>query len=229
MTPASPASNPPCGLARLREPVNALTHAVGVVLGLIGTGVLVVQAGDDPWRIFSVLVYGVSLVLLFSASTMLHAARVGAAALRRLRVFDHAAIFVLIAGSYTPIALITLHEAQPWVGWTVFAVAWGLATLGVLFKLVWIGAPRWISTGLYLGMGWMALAALRPLVEALPAAALAWLVAGGVIYSLGAIVYATKKPDPVPGVFGYHELWHLFVLGGSACHFVLMARYVVPA
>ncbi len=228
MTPASPAPNLPCGLSRLREPVNALTHGIGAILGLIGTAVLVALAGDDPWRVASALVYGVSLVVLFSASTLLHAARVGAAALRRLRVFDHAAIFVLIAGSYTPIALVTLNESHPWVGWTVFAVAWGLATLGVLFKLVWIGAPRWISTGLYLGMGWMALLALNPLVQALPAPALAWLVSGGVVYSLGAIVYATKRPDPVPGVFGYHELWHLFVLGGSACHFVLMARYVVP-
>ncbi|MEX2501604.1 MAG: hemolysin III family protein [Trueperaceae bacterium] len=217
----------PSGIGCLREPVNALTHAAGVVLGAVGTVVLLFLADGDPWRTFSAVVYGLSMIVLYLASTLLHALRVGADTLRRLRILDHAAIFVLIAGSYTPIALVTLQESSPWVGWTVFAVVWGLATLGVLFKLVWIGAPRWISTGLYLGMGWLAVVAIGPLLAALPGAAIAWLVAGGVVYSLGAVVYATQRPDPFPNRFGYHEIWHLFVLAGSACHFVLIARYVV--
>lgn len=217
------------GLGWLREPVNALTHAVGVFLGVAGTILLVALAAPDPWRVASAVIYGSSLVVLFLASTLLHALRVPRHVERRLRIFDHAAIFALIAGTYTPITLVTLQERDATLGWTLFAVAWGFALLGIVFKVAWIGAPRWISTGLYLVMGWLAVVALGPLVEALPPSALGWLVAGGVIYSLGAIVYATKRPDPFPRVFGYHELWHLFVLGGSACHFVLIARYVLPA
>ena len=217
------------GLGWLREPVNALTHAVGVFLGVAGLVTLVALAAPDPYRVTSAVIYGVSLVVLFLASTLLHALRVPSHIERRLRIFDHAAIFALIAGTYTPIALVTLQERSATLGWTLFAVAWGFAVLGIVFKVFWIGAPRWISTGLYLLMGWLAVAALGPLVRALPPSGLAWLVAGGLIYTLGAIVYATKRPDPFPRVFGYHELWHLFVLGGSACHFVLIARYVLPA
>ena len=217
------------GLSWLREPVNALTHALGVLFGIIGLIVLVVLAGNDPWRVASAWIYGVSLITLFVASTLLHALRVPRHVERRLRIFDHAAIFALIAGTYTPITLVTLQEASATLGWTLFAVAWGFALLGVVFKVFWLSAPRWVSTGLYLLMGWLAVVALGPLVSALPASGVAWLVAGGLVYSIGAIVYATKRPDPVPGVFGYHELWHLFVLGGSACHFVLIARYVLPA
>ncbi len=217
------------GLGWLREPINALTHGLGVVFGVAALVVLLVLADGEPIKVVSALVYGVSLVLLFLASTLLHALRVGTKALRALRIFDHAAIFVLIAGSYTPITLITLTERNPTLGWTLFAVVWGVALLGVLFKVAWIGAPRWVSTGLYLVMGWMAVVAIGPLVSAWPAPALAWLIAGGVAYSVGAVVYATKRPDPFPQVFGYHELWHLFVLAGAVSHFVLIARFVVGA
>ena len=217
------------GLGWLREPVNALTHALGVVLGVAGLVLLLVLADGDPLRTAAAVVYGVSLIVLYLASTLLHALRVGSRALRALRIFDHAAIFVLIAGSYTPLTLVTLQEQNRTLGWSLFGVVWGLAFLGVLFKLVWIGAPRWISTGLYLLLGWLAVLAIGPLIAALPATALAWLVAGGLAYSVGAIVYASKRPDPYPRIFGYHEIWHLFVLAGSACHFVLIARYVVPA
>lgn len=144
-------------------------------------------------------------------------------------MLDHAAIFVLIAGSYTPITLVTLQQQNPTLAWTLFAVVWGFAVLGVAFKLVWIGAPRWVSVGLYLAMGWLAVAAIQPLVVAMPWQGVAWLAAGGLAYTVGAIVYARKWPDPFPRVFGYHELWHLFVLAGSACHFVMIARYVVAA
>lgn len=217
------------GLGWLREPINALTHAVGVVLGAAGLVLLLVLADGDPLRTASAVVYGVSLIVLYLASTLLHALRVGSRTLRALRIFDHAAIFVLIAGSYTPLTLVTLQERNGTLGWSLFGVVWGLALLGVLFKLVWIGAPRWISTGLYLLLGWLAVLAIGPLFAALPAPALGWLLAGGLAYSVGAVVYATQRPNPVPGVFGYHEIWHLFVLAGSAFHFVLIARYVVPA
>lgn len=217
------------GLGWLREPINALTHALGVLLGAAGLVLLLVLADGDPLRTASAIVYGVSLIVLYLASTLLHALRVGARTLRALRIFDHAAIFVLIAGSYTPLTLVTLQERNGTLGWSLFGVVWGLAVLGVVFKLVWIGAPRWISTGLYLLLGWLAVLAIGPLIAALPAAALGWLLAGGLAYSVGAVVYATRRPDPIPRVFGYHEIWHLFVLAGSACHFVLIARYVVSA
>ncbi len=217
------------GLGWLREPINALTHALGVLLAVVGLIVLIVLADGEPVRLASAVIYGVSLILLFTASTLLHALHVGMRALQRLRVFDHAAIFVLIAGSYTPITLITLQDSHPGLAWGLFGVVWGLALLGIVFKIAWIGAPRWISVSLYLLLGWMAMLAIRPLMASLPPAAVAWLVVGGVAYSVGAVVYGTKWPDPAPKVFGYHELWHLFVLLGASAHFVMIARYVVHA
>jgi hemolysin III len=136
---------------------------------------------------------------------------------------------VLIAGTYTPITLITLQERHTITGWVMFSIVWGLALLGVLFKVAWLGAPRWVSTGLYLLLGWLALLAIGPLITSLPVPALFWLVVGGLAYSVGAVVYARKRPDPFPAVFGYHELWHLFVLAGAASHFVMIAGYVLPA
>lgn len=214
---------------RLREPVNSLTHFVGAVLSLVGTVVLLVLAAGDPWKTVAFLIYGTSLVLLFTASTLLHALTVEGAALDRLRLFDHAAIFLLIAGSYTPITLVTLRTDHAEWGWGLFALAWSFALLGVLFKIFWIGAPRWLSTGLYLAMGWLALVGIVPLIEALSPGGLFWLTAGGLFYSIGALIYGSKRPDPFPGSFGYHEIWHLFVLAGSASHYMLVFRHVLPA
>lgn len=213
----------------LREPMNALTHALGVLLSVAGGVVLLVLSAGDARRTVAFAVYAASLVVLYLASTLLHAVRARPGVLRRLRVFDHAAIYLLIAGTYTPITLVTLAEVSPAWGWSLFGVAWGAAGLGVLFKLAWLDAPRWLSTALYVAMGWMAVVAIAPLVQALPWSALAWLFAGGAFYSVGALVYARKRPDPWPRVFGYHEIWHLFVLAGSVCHYVLMLRYVLPA
>lgn len=213
----------------LREPVNSLTHLVGAALAVVGTAVLVSQAVPDPWKTVSFSIYGVSLVLLFTASTLLHALPVAEGAQRRLRVLDHSAIFLLIAGSYTPITLVTLrHDYAGWA-WTLFGLVWGFALLGVVFKLAWIGAPRWLSTGLYLMMGWLALVGIVPLVGALERGGLLWLALGGLFYTVGAVIYGSKRPDPFPGTFGYHEIWHLFVLAGSACHYLLMLLHVLPA
>ena len=218
------------GLARvLREPANALTHLVGVLLAVVGTVALVVAAAGDPWRVVSVTVFGASMIVLYSASSLLHGVIAGPATLRRLRVFDHAAIFVLIAGTYTPITLVALRDVHPGWGWALFGTVWGLALLGTVFKLFWIGAPRWLSTSLYVGLGWLAMIALVPLVQALSVGGLAWLGAGGLFYTVGAFVYATKRPDPWPETFGFHALWHLFVLAGTACHFVMIFVYVVSA
>lgn len=223
------AAKPLPGFGWLREPINALTHGVGALAAVAGLVALLVVAGGDPMRTVAAAIYGASLVVLFLASTLLHALKVGTKALRGLRVFDHASIFGLIAGSYTPIALVTLQQQHSALGWTLLSVVWGLAVLGIVFKVVWIGAPRWVSVGLYLGMGWLSVVALRPLVMALPGSAIGWLVAGGLAYSLGAVIYGVKRPDPFPKVFGYHELWHVFVLMGASAHYVLIARYVVGA
>lgn len=214
------------GLGWLREPVNALTHGVGVLLGAGGLAWLVVDGVPDAWKVVSGAVYGATMIAAFLASTLLHALKVGDVARRRLRVLDHAAIFLLIAGTYTPVTLVTLRPDHPGLAWALFGVVWGLALVGIVFKVGWIHAPRWTSTLLYLGLGWLAVAAFGPMVQALPPAGIGWLVAGGVTYSVGAVIYATKRPDPFPKVFGYHEVWHLFVLGGCACHFVFVARYV---
>lgn len=213
---------------RIREPVNALTHLAGLVLALIGSVVLLVLSAGDPWRSAAFAIYGLSLVVLFTASTLLHALPVTGLAQRRLRIFDHAAIFGLIAGSYTPIALVTLRAEHSTWGWLLFVLPWALALMGILFKVFWLEAPRWLSTGLYLAMGWLALAALVPLSDALAAGGWFWLALGGLFYSLGALIYGSKRPDPYPGVFGYHEIWHLFVLAGAACHYLLMLLQVLP-
>lgn len=227
MDPTGPTAPP---LSRwLREPVNALTHGVGVLLAIAGLVVLVVLSDGEPWRTVAFAIYGATMVLLYLASTVMHAAKVRPGVLRWLRLLDHAAIFLLIAGTYTPIALVTLKAVSPGWGWAVFGTVWGFALLGVVFKLVWLEAPRWLSVVLYLGMGWLALVAIVPLLRALPWTALTWLLVGGLFYSVGAVVYARKRPNPWPGVFGFHEIWHLFVLAGSVSHFVLMLRYVLPA
>ena len=219
----------PTGIKRyLREPVNGLTHFAGILLSIAGLITLLVLSDGEPRRTASFAVYGATLILLYTASTLLHSLRAGPKGRRYLKLFDHAAIFLLIAGSYTPIALVTLQKGHATLGWTLFGLAWGIALLGVVFKLLWLDAPRWLSTGLYLVMGWLALIAIVPIIQSLPAGGVFWLVMGGMFYSVGAVIYALKKPDLFPEWFGYHELWHLFVLAGSAAHFMLMLLYVLP-
>lgn len=211
----------------LREPVNSLTHLAGIILSIIGLVVLLVLSEGEPWRTTAFAIYGASLILLYTASTLLHSLKVKPSVERGLRIFDHAAIFILIAGTYTPVTLITLQDEHAAWGWTILGVAWGFALLGVIFKIFWIHAPRWLSTAMYLAMGWMAIIAIVPIVQAMSFGGVFWLALGGLFYSIGAIIYALKKPDFFPKVFGYHELWHLFVLAGSACHFIMMLKYVL--
>lgn len=215
----------PGSIGRLfKEPVNALTHLAGAVIAAAATVVLVVLAWDDPLAVFAFLVFGVSSVVLFSASTLLHSVRAGPRGERHLRRLDHGAIYVLIAGSYTPVALVALGSTRPGLGWWLFGIVWLLAGLGLLFKILWLGAPRWFSTALYLAMGWLVVLAIGPVAAALGSSNLTWLIIGGAFYSVGAVIYATKRPVLLPGVFGFHELWHLFVLAGWACHLVMMVR-----
>ncbi len=212
---------------RLREPVSGLTHLAGAAAALAALAVMVPTAAihGTAWHVVSVSIYGVSMVLLYLASSMYHLLPLSPEGVRKLRRLDHMAIFLLIAGTYTPFCLVPLRG--PW-GWAIFGVVWGLAAGGIVLKLLWLQAPRWVTAGIYLGMGWVVVIAIHPLLQAMPRGGLFWLVAGGLCYSGGAVIYATKRPNPWPGVFGFHEIWHLWVLAGSACHFWAVFAHVLP-
>jgi hemolysin III len=193
------------------EMANVLTHGAGALASAVGAAVLLTVAAvqGDPWKVVSSAVFGATLVLLYAASTLYHAARTPRAR-ARLKVLDHCAIYLLIAGSYTPFALVGLRGG--W-GWTLFGVAWGLAAAGTVFKLFFTGRFPRISTATYIAMGWLAVVAIVPMVQRLPAATLAWMVAGGVVYTAGTLFYHSRR---IPYA---HAIWHAFVIGGSACHF----------
>lgn len=213
----------------LREPVNSLTHLAGAAFAVVVTVLLIVFSGGGALSVVAFALFGVSSIVLFTASTLLHAVHAGPKGAQRLRRLDHAAIFVLIAGTYTPITLVAMQPTYATWGWVLFGVAWGVAFAGVVFKMLWIGAPRWLSTGLYLAMGWLVVVAIVPVARSLGAASMTWLGIGGAFYTVGAIIYATKRPNLAPGVFGFHELWHLFVLAGWAAHVVVMFRVALAA
>lgn len=212
-----------------KEPVNSVTHLIGAVLALVATVLLLLVSDGSARSIVSLAIFGVSSVFLFSASTLLHAVRAGPKGEMWLRRMDHAAIFVLIAGSYTPIALIAMQPNFAGWGWSLFGVVWGIALAGLVFKLLWIGAPRWLSTALYLAMGWLVVVAIVPVARSLGVTNMSWLLIGGLFYTVGAVIYALKKPNLWPGVLGFHELWHLFVLVGWGSHLVIMFRLAVAA
>jgi hemolysin III len=211
---------------KVREPFNGLSHFAGAVLSLVGLLVLVLCSYHKPWHLAGFLIYGSSLVLLYTASTLYHSLPVGPRRVQQLLVFDQAAIYVLIAGTYTPVCLVTLRG--PW-GWSLLGVVWSIALLGIALRIAWSRAPVWLPVALYLAMGWLCVLAHQPLQKALPAPGLGWLAAGGLVYTMGTVVFATQRPRLWPGRFSSHELWHVFVLAGSACHFVLMLCFVAPA
>jgi hemolysin III len=212
---------------RLREPVNGLTHLTGGLLASIGLIVLLVTAASEGRtdQLVAFGIFGFSLITLYSASALYHLLPLSPLGVARLRRVDHMSIFLLIAGTYTPFCLLALDG-----GWQValLCLIWGLALCGILLKLLWMEAPRWLSVALYLGMGWVALVAGPALFRAVPAGGMAWVLAGALVYSAGALIYGLKRPNPVPGVFGFHELWHLFVMAGSACHFWAVLGYIAP-
>ncbi|MFC5847376.1 PAQR family membrane homeostasis protein TrhA [Deinococcus petrolearius] len=202
-----------------REPVNALTHWGGVAGALLILGPLLGWASARGLALWPFLVFGVSMALLYGASASYHSFRPGERGMLWLRKLDHASIFLLIAGTYTPMVYFGLGG-----GWRVgvLALVWGVALAGMALKLLTMRLPRWVSTALYLALGWLSLALLPEFVRTLPAGAVVWLAVGGVLYTAGAVVYGTKRWNPKPGFFGFHEIWHLFVLGGTAAHVVMM-------
>ena len=212
---------------RLRDPINGLTHLAGGLLASVGLVVLLATAASagrvDQLVAFGI--FGLSLIALYTASTLYHLLSLSPSGIARLRRVDHMTIFLLIAGTYTPFCLLALDGA-----WRVglLCLVWGLALCGILLKFLWMEAPRWLSVALYLGMGWVALVAAPALFRAVPIGGMAWVLAGALFYSVGALVYGLKRPNLVPGVFGFHELWHLFVVAGRACHFWAVLGYITP-
>ena len=212
----------------VKEPVNSFSHLAGVFLSIAAMVVLIVLSAGDAWRVVSFAVYGATGIILYSASTLLHTIHANERWEYILRRFDHSAIFVYIAGCYTPLLLVGMRPEHPAWSWALFGGIWALALAGVVFKVFWFKAPRWLSTALYLLMGWLAVMAIGPMLGSLGMAAVLWLAAGGLFYTVGAVIYATRWPDIRPGIFGYHELWHFFVLAGSICHFLLMLLCILP-
>ena len=202
------------------ELASALTHGVGAAAALAGGAVLIVLAAlhGDGWQLGAAIVFGVALLLLYLASTLYHAIR-HPVAKGRLKVFDHCAIYLLIAGTYTPFTLIALRGP---VGWWLFGTIWSLALLGVVFKLFYTGRFKLLSTAFYVAMGWLVLLAIKPMLAALDAWTLGWLVAGGAAYTLGTVFYHR------PSLRYSHAIWHLFVIAGSVCHYIAVLALVVP-
>ena len=212
-------------LSKLREPVNGLTHLVAGAIALVGLVILVALGWGQPVKVISLLIYGISLVTLFLASGLYHSINATPGVLQRLRKFDHSAIFLLIAGTYTPICINLLDGFWKW---GLLGIVWGLALTGIGVKIFYINAPRWATAGVYILMGWLAIFGIREILAAMPAGAITWLVAGGLIYTLGAVVYVTKRMDFHPDVFGFHEVWHIFVILGALAHFIMIATYIAP-
>ena len=208
----------------IREPFNGLSHGIGAILSLIGLIVLLVLAQGRVWHTVGFAIYGVSLIVLYTGSCLYHSLKLAPKHITRLQRLDHSAIFLLIAGTYAPVCLVTLHGTT-W-GWSLLTAQYVLAAIGITSVILFKSKPEWLRVVIYLGMGWMALLAMVPLRAVFSSTAMAWLVGGGVIYTLGTVIYATNRPRLWPGRFGAHELWHVFVLGGSACHFVLMCYFV---
>ncbi|MCX6556479.1 MAG: hemolysin III family protein [Candidatus Aminicenantes bacterium] len=202
------------------ETINALTHGLGALLSLAGLVVLVILASlrGDAWHIVSCCIYGATLVLMFAGSTLYHSLR-NPRHKHIFRIIDHAAIFLLIAGTYTPFVLVTLRGG--W-GWSLFGVIWGLALAGIVFQVFFIGRFRVLQTLIYLLMGWLVVVAGKPLLARVPRPGLLWLLAGGLCYTVGAFFYLWKKLPM------HHAAWHLFVLAGGACHYFAILFYVLP-
>ena len=213
----------------IKDPGSAITHFIGMMMALFASTPLLIRAANNPDRIhlISLAVFITSMVLLYMASTVYHTLNLSERSNRILRKIDHMMIFVLIAGSYTPVCLVVLGNAA---GYRLCALVWGIALAGILIKAFWSTCPKWFSSLLYIAMGWVCVLAFTQILNSLPPAAFGWLLAGGIIYTIGGIIYALKLPifNSRHKNFGSHEIFHLFVMGGSICHFIMMYVFVAP-
>ena len=211
----------------IKDPGSAITHFIGMMMAIFAAVPLMIRAASNPDRvhIISLAIFIVSMILLYAASTTYHSLNLSEKTNRILRKIDHMMIFVLIAGTYTPICLIVLKGKT---GYFLCSLVWGIALLGIIIKAFWITCPKWFSSILYIAMGWTCVLAFSQIVANLPPAAFGWHLAGGIIYTVGGIIYALKLPlfNAKHRNFGSHEVFHLFVMGGSACHLILMYFFV---
>lgn len=207
----------------MKDPGSAITHFIGMMMAIFAAIPLLIKAAHepDPIYIISLSVYAVSLILLYAASTAYHTFDFSEKANVIFKKIDHMMIFVLIAGSYTPICLLVLDKA---VGIPLLGLVWGIAIIGIGIKAFWVFCPKWVSSILYIGMGWTCVLAFSQILNSLTPTAFGWLLAGGIVYTIGGIIYALKLPifNSKHKNFGSHEIFHLFVMGGSTCHFVVM-------
>lgn len=212
----------------VKDPGSAITHFIGMLMAIFAAIPLLIKAAQEPGRIYiiSIAVYAASLILLYAASTTYHTFDRSKKVNTILKKIDHMMISVLIAGSYTPICLLVLPKP---IGVILLSIVWTIAIAGILMKAFWINCPKWVSSVLYIGMGWTCVLAFTQLLNALSPAAFGWLLAGGIIYTIGGVIYALKLPlfNNRHKNFGSHEIFHLFVIGGSACHFIVMYAFVL--
>lgn len=211
---------------KIKDPISAATHFIAMLLALIAAAPLLVKASaEGKLHLVSLTIFILSMVLLYAASTIYHTFDISPKINKLLKRIDHMMIFILIAGTYTPVCLIVLGDAT---GWNLLFLVWGIAISGIIIKAWFILCPKWFSSCLYIAMGWVCVLALQKILKALPPAAFLWLLAGGLIYTVGGIIYALKVPifNAKHKFFGSHEIFHLFVMGGSFCHYVLMYQFV---
>ena len=213
----------------IKEPGSAITHFIGMVMAIFAAVPLLFKAAREPDRIYiiSMTIYAASLILLYAASTTYHTFDISEKVNTILKKIDHMMISLLIAGSYTPVCLIVLKGR---LGIILLSIVWAIAIAGILIKAFWVYCPKWVSSVLYIGMGWTCVLAFTQLLNNLSPAAFGWLLAGGIIYTVGGVIYALKLPlfNSRHKNFGSHEIFHLFVMAGSACHFVVMYAFLLP-
>ena len=219
----------PSGKFRIKDPGSAITHFIGMVMAAIASVPLLIKAAHQPDSVYIIAmsVYAASLILLYAASTTYHTFDISERVNKLLKKIDHMMISILIAGSYTPVCLIALKGR---LGIILLSIVWGIAIAGILIKAFWIFCPKWVSSVLYIGMGWTCVLAFTQLLSNLAPTAFGWLLAGGIIYTIGGVIYALKLPlfNSRHQNFGSHEIFHLFVMAGSACHFIVMYGYLLP-
>lgn len=212
---------------KAKEPGSAITHFIGWLMALLAALPLIIKAAGSPDKVhlISLTIFIVSMILLYAASTIYHTFDVSEKVNRWLKKLDHMMIFILIAGTYTPVCLIAIGGQT---GIRLLALVWGIAIVGIIFKAFWVNCPKWVSSVLYIGMGWICVLAFTQILNALSREAFLWLLAGGLIYTAGGIIYALKLPifNRKHQFFGSHEVFHLFCIGGSICHFILMYKFI---
>ena len=214
---------------KIKDPGSAITHFIGCVMAIVAAAPLLIKAAREPGSIYMIAmsVFILSMILLYAASTIYHTVDSTEKVNRRLRKMDHMMIFILIAGSYTPVCLITLKGKT---GYILCGAVWAVALVGIIVKACWITCPKWFSSVIYIGMGWLCVFAFVPIVKAFSPAGFGWLLAGGLIYTIGGVIYALKLPifNSRHKNFVSHEIFHLLVMGGSICHFIVMYFFVMP-